>query len=74
MSDYRKSEEYQNNQEKLSQASSAIGNLKLDEEIMRAINHLSDVENEISTDYMEQAYIQGICDGIRFVKFIGENG
>ncbi len=74
MSDYRDSEEYQNNQEKMNEASREIGKLKLDEDVMIAIHNMSDIENETGTDYMEQAYIQGICDGIRFVKFFQQNG
>lgn len=74
MSDYRNSEEYQNDQEKMNAASREIDNLKLDEKAMRAINNMSDIENETGTAYMEQAYLQGICDGIRFVKFFQQNG
>lgn len=73
MSDYRNSEEYQNDQEKMNVASREIDNLKLDEKAMRAINNMSDIENETGTAYMEQAYLQGICDGIRFVKFFQQN-
>ena len=73
MSDYRRSEEYQNNQEKMNEASREIDKLNLDEEVMRAINNMSDIENETDTAYMEKAYIQGICDGIRFVKFFQQN-
>lgn len=69
MSDYRNSEEYQINQEKMNEASQEVEMLKLDEQTMTAINNMSDIENNADTDYMEQAYIQGICDGIRFVKF-----
>lgn len=74
MSNYRKSEEYQNDQVKMDKASMEIDNLKLDEEAMKAINNMSDIENETGTAYMEQAYLQGICDGIRFVKFFQQNG
>lgn len=73
MSNYRKSEEYQNDQVKMDKASREIEKLKLDEEVMKAINNMSDVENETGTAYMEQAYLQGICDGIRFVKFFQQN-
>lgn len=73
MSEYRNSEEYQNNQEKLNEASRAVEMLELNEETMDAIDNMSDIENNADTDYMEQAYIQGICDGIRFVKFFQQN-
>lgn len=73
MSDYRSSEEYQDNQKKMNDASREIEMLKLNEETMKAINNLSDIENDTGTAYMEQAYIQGICDGIRFVKFFQQN-
>lgn len=73
MSNYRKSEEYQNDQVKMDKASREIDNLKLDEKAMKAINNMSDIENETGTAYMEQAYLQGICDGIRFVKFFQQN-
>lgn len=73
MSNYRKSEEYQNDQVKMDKASREIDNLKLEEKAMRAINNMSDIENETGTAYMEQAYLQGICDGIRFVKFFQQN-
>lgn len=73
MSDYRNSEEYQNDQVKMDKASREIEKLKLDEEAMKAINNMSDIENETGTAYMEQAYLQGICDGIRFVKFFQQN-
>lgn len=73
MSDYRSSEEYQENQEKMNDASREIEMLKLNEEAMKAINNLSDIENDTGTAYTEQAYIQGICDGIRFVKFFQQD-
>lgn len=73
MSDYRSSEEYQENQEKMNDASREIEMLELNEETMKAINNLSDIENDTGTAYMEQAYIQGICDGIRLVKFFQQN-
>lgn len=73
MSDYRNSEEYQNDQVKMDKASREIEKLKLDEKAMKAINNMSDIENETGTAYMEQAYLQGICDGIRFVKFFQQN-
>lgn len=73
MSNYRKSEEYQNDQVKMDKASREIEKLKLDEEAIKAINNMSDIENETGTAYMEQAYLQGICDGIRFVKFFQQN-
>ena len=73
MSDYRNSEEYQNDQEKMNEASRALEMLELNEEIMKVIDNISDIENDTDTDYMEQAYIQGICDGIRFVKFFQQN-
>lgn len=73
MSDYRSSEEYQENQEKMNDASREIEMLKLNEEAMKAINNLSDIENDTGTAYMEQAYIQGICDGIRFMKFFQQD-
>lgn len=73
MSGYRNSEEYQINQEKMNEASQKVEMLKLNEETMTAINNMSDIENNADTDYMEQAYIQGICDGIRFVKFFQQN-
>ncbi len=69
MSEYRKSEEYQDNQEKMNEASKSVKMLGLDDEAIKAINSMSDIENATGADYMEQAYIQGICDGIRFVKF-----
>jgi len=73
MSDYRKSEEYQNDQEKMNEASRGIEMLNLNEKTMKAINNMSDIENDTGTAYMEQAYIQGICDGIRLVKFFQQN-
>ena len=73
MYDYRNSEEYQNDQEKMNEASREIEMLNLNEKTMKAINNLSDIENDTGTAYMEQAYIQGICDGIRFVKFFQQN-
>ena len=73
MSDYRNSEEYQNNQKKMNEASRALEMLELNEEIMKVIDNISDIENDTDTDYMEQAYIQGICDGIRLVKFFQQN-
>lgn len=73
MSDYRSSEEYQENQEKMNEASREIEMLNLNEEAMKAINHMSDIENDTGTAYMEQAYLQGICDGIRFVKFFQQD-
>ena len=73
MSDYRNSEEYQNNQKKMNEASRALEMLELNEEIMKVIDNISDIENDTDTDYMEQAYIQGICDGIRFVKFFQQD-
>ncbi len=69
MSDYRNSEEYQGNLEKMDEASRSVKMLGLNDEAIKAINRMSDIENATGTDYMEQAYIQGICDGIRFVKF-----
>lgn len=45
----------------------------LNEKTMKAINNMSDIENDTGTAYMEQAYIQGICDGIRLVKFFQQN-
>ena len=61
-------------EKRYAQAKAGIANLKLDEKAMRAINNMSDIENETGTAYMEQAYLQGICDGIRFVKFFQQNG
>ncbi len=69
MSDYRNSEEYKDNQEKMDEASREVEKFGLNKEAVKAIKHMSDIENATDTDYMEQAYIQGICDGIRFVKF-----
>ncbi len=69
MSDYRNSEEYKDNQEKMDEASRSVKMLGLNKEAVKAIKHMSDIENDTGADYMEQAYIQGICDGIRFVKF-----
>ena len=62
MYDYRNSEEYQNDQEKMNEASRKIEMLNLNEKTMKAINNMSDIENDTGTAYMEQAYIQGICD------------
>lgn len=73
MSEYRNSEEYQDNQKKMNDASREIEMLKLNEETMKVIDNLSDIENDTGTAYMEQAYIQGICDGIRFVKFFQQD-
>ena len=50
-----------------------LGKLDLDKDVMNAIQDFGDVENAAATDYMEQAYIQGICDGIRFMKFFQQD-
>lgn len=73
MSGYRESDEYLDGQEKMEQEHEKIEKLNLDKEAMNAINDLEDAENETSTDYMEQAYIQGITDGIRFMNFFQQN-
>lgn len=73
MSDYRMSAEYKNNQEEIQIGYQQLGKLELGKDVMDAIQDFGDVENAAATDYMEQAYIQGICDGIRFVKFFQQN-
>lgn len=73
MSDYRMSAEYKDNQEEIQIGYQQLGKLELGKDVMDAIQDFGDVENAAATDYMEQAYIQGICDGIRFVKFFQEN-
>ena len=73
MSDYRMSAEYKDNQEEIQKEYQQLGKLDLGKDVMNAIQDFGDVENAAATDYMEQAYIQGICDGIRFVKFFQEN-
>lgn len=73
MSDYRMSAEYKDNQEEIQREYQQIGKLDLDKDVMNAIQDFGDVENAAATDYMEQAYIQGICDGIRFVKFFQQD-
>lgn len=73
MSDYRMSAEYKDNQEKIQIGYQQLGKLELGKDVMDAIQDFGDVENAAATDYMEQAYLQGICDGIRFVKFFQEN-
>lgn len=57
----------------MNEASRKIEMLNLNEKTMKAINNMSDIENDTGTAYMEQAYIQGICDGIRLVKFFQQN-
>lgn len=73
MSDYRMSAEYKDNQEEIQIGYQQLGKLELGKDVMDAIQDFGDVENAAATDYMEQAYIQGICDGIRFVKFFQQN-
>lgn len=73
MSGYRESDEYLDGQEKMEQEHEKIEKLNLDKEVMNAINDLEDAENEASTNYMEQAYLQGISDGIRFMNFFQQN-
>lgn len=73
MSDYRMSAEYKDNQEEIQVGYQQLGKLELGKDVMDAIQDFGDMENAAATDYMEQAYIQGICDGIRFVKFFQQN-
>jgi|InofroStandDraft_1065614.scaffolds.fasta_scaffold07364_16 hypothetical protein len=73
MSDYRMSAEYKDNQEEIQKEYQQLGKLDLGKDVMNAIQDFGDVENAAATDYMEQAYIQGICDGIRFVKFFQQD-
>lgn len=73
MSDYRMSAEYKDNQEEIQREYQQLGKLDLGKDVMNAIQDFGDVENAAATDYMEQAYIQGICDGIRFVKFFQQD-
>lgn len=73
MSDYRMSAEYKGNQEEIQREYQQLGKLDLDKDVMNAIQDFGDVENAAATDYMEQAYIQGICDGIRFMKFFQQD-
>lgn len=73
MSDYRMSAEYKDNQEEIQREYQQIGKLGLSKAVKDAIQEFGDVENAAATDYMEQAYIQGICDGIRLVKFFQQD-
>lgn len=73
MSDYRMSAEYKDNQEEIQKEYQQLGKLDLGKDVMNAIQDFGDVENAAATDYMEQAYIQGLCDGIRFVKFFQQD-
>jgi len=74
MSDYRDSAEYKENQEMVKQEYEKLEELGLDEKVMRMISDIEDVENAAATDYMEQAYIQGISDGIRLLMFFHQIG
>lgn len=72
MSDYRLSEEYKKNMENIHREFEKIEKLGLDKEVMVAIQEFGDIENAAGTDYMEQAYIQGISDGIRLLRFFNQ--
>lgn len=74
MESYRLSGEYKANQEKIRQANEKIRNLGLADEVMETINDLGDIENAAAADYTEQAYLQGISDGIRFWIFVNQIG
>lgn len=74
MLDYRRSDEYRNNQEKMHNEFEKIEKLGLSREAMDAIQEFGDIENAAGTDYMEQAYIQGISDGIRLLRFFNQIG
>ncbi len=72
MAGYRLSEEYKDNQEKIHREFERIEKLGLQKEVMEAIQYFGEVENAVATDYMEQAYLQGISDGIRLWKFVNQ--
>lgn len=72
MAEYRLTAEYKDNQEKIQREYQQIEKLGLSKEVKDAIQEFGDIENAASTDYMEQAYIQGICDGIRFLEFVNK--
>lgn len=74
MSEYRMSEEYEANQDKMRQEYKKIEKLGLSRAAMDAINSLEDAENAASADDVEQAYLQGISDGIRFCIFVNHIG
>lgn len=74
MEPYRLSGEYKANQEKIRQAYEKIGNLGLTAETMETINELGEIETAAAADYTEQAYLQGISDGIKFWIFVNQIG
>lgn len=72
MAEYLMSEEYKGHQEKMNEKHKKIEKLGVDRAVLAAVNDLEDAENAASADYVEQAYLQGISDGIRFCIFLNQ--